>query len=198
MITNFSPLAPQPLQLGVTIHRPDLITEQVTLDDPAITVMTDLRKVNAVTIDPTATIEMANQRMKQRGVRMLLIMDEQDAIIGLITLTDLQGEKPLQYIRMNGGTRSDILVKDIMTPQSKMEVLCMADVSRARVGNVVATLEAAGRQHALAVDCAGEDKSQVLRGIFSASQIARQLNMEIQTTKVAQTFAEIEELLMSA
>jgi hypothetical protein len=30
-----------------------------------------------------------------------------------------------------------------------------------------------------------------VRGIFSASQIARQLGIAIQTTEVAQTFAEI-------
>jgi hypothetical protein len=41
------------------------------------------------------------------------------------------------------------------------------------------------------VDKAGPNESQVVRGIFSTSQIARQLGMEISTTEIAQTFAEI-------
>ena len=141
---------------------------------------------------------MADKRMKRRGVRLLLVVDDHDAIVGLITSTDMHGEKPMQHIQKHGGKHSDILVSDIMTPQSRLDVLCMADVVRAKVGNVVETLKQAGRQHALVVDRVEPDKPQVLRGIFSASQIARQLDMEIQTGTIAKTFAEIEVLLMSA
>jgi hypothetical protein len=37
-----------------------------------------------------------------------------------------------------------------------------------------------------------EANKQTLRGIFSASQIARQLGVELTTHEVARTFAEIE------
>jgi hypothetical protein len=39
------------------------------------------------------------------------------------------------------------------------------------------------------------DGRQVLRGIFSASQIARQLGVQIATHEMARTFAEIEALI---
>ncbi len=198
MTTSFIPLTSMPLESGVCIHRLDrLFSDVVTMVDPAIVVMTDLRKVNAVTIEADVTIEAASKRMKQRGVRLLLVADDHDVIIGLITSTDLQGEKPLQYIQKHGGKRSDITVGDIMTPQQSLEVLCMADVDRSKVGNVVETLKRTGRQHALVVDRLNDKQPQVLRGIFSASQIARQLDMEIQTGGIAKTFAEIETLLMS-
>jgi hypothetical protein len=48
------------------------------------------------------------------------------------------------------------------------------------------------------VDRHDTQKKQVIRGIISASQIARQLDIEIPTTEIAQTFAEIEALLASA
>lgn len=199
MTENFAPLTAMPLEVGVTIHRTDRVfNDNVTLDDPALVVMTDLRKVTAVTIDPMSTIKVAGRRMKQRGVRLLLVVDVHDAILGLITSTDLQGEKPMQHIQNHGGKWNEILVQDVMTPQVKMDVLCMEDVAGARVGNVVATLRRAGRQHALVVDRGSPGEKQVLRGIFSASQIARQLDMEIQTTEIAQTFAEIERLLIHA
>lgn len=198
-MTNYTPLASSPLESGVTIHRLDRVfSDVVRLDHPATVVMTDLRKVTAVTVAASVSIDVATKRMKQRGVRLLLVVDDHDVIFGLITSTDMQGEKPMQHIQRHGGKRSDILVRDIMTPQDKLEVLCMADVERASVGNIVETLKKAGRQHALVVDRAEPNKPQVLRGIFSASQIARQLDMEIQTNEIAKTFAEIETLLMSA
>ena len=79
----------------------------------------------------------------------------------------------------------------IMTPQEKLEVLCMKDVAAAKVGHIVATLKKCGRQHALVVDTEGPGQAQKVRGIFSASQVSRQLGMEIQTIQVAQTFAEV-------
>jgi hypothetical protein len=73
----------------------------------------------------------------------------------------------------------------------------MDDVRLAKVGHIVATLKAAGRQHAMVVDH-DEQGRQKVRGIFSASQIARQLGVVIQTTEIARTFAEVEAMLARA
>ena len=69
--------------------------------------------------------------------------------------------------------------------------MSLADVLRSEVGHVVATLKACGRQHALVVE-SETGGVQTLRGIFSASQIARQMGIPLQTTEVVRTFAEIE------
>jgi CBS domain-containing protein len=64
-------------------------------------------------------------------------------------------------------------------------------VETARVGHVLETLRRAGRQHALVVD--GERR---VRGIFSISQIARQLGVALPAGgEVARTFSEIEAAL---
>lgn len=190
---DYSPLASRSLSKGATFHQPrQTLPERVSLDSPAVDVMTDLQKVTAITIAPTRTVDAAKQRMIKRAVRLLLVVDEQNTILGLLTSSDILGEKPMQFIQKHGGRREDILVRDIMTPHEKLEVLCMADVKAAKVGGVVATLKKSGRQHALVVDKAGPDESQVVRGIFSTSRIARQLGTEISTTEIAQTFAEIQ------
>lgn len=195
---QYTPLASTTLEKGASFHSTERVFELIRLDDPAEMVMTDLKKVSAVTIAEKAPIEAANARMKHRGVRLLLVVDDNDAVVGLITSTDTHGAKPLQHIQKHGGTYRDILVQDIMTAQNKLEVIRMDDISRCRVGNVVATLKQAGRAHALVVDHLGDSRRQVIRGIISASQIARQLDIEIPTTEIAQTFAEIEALLASA
>ena len=64
------------------------------------------------------------------------------------------------------------------------------------VGDVIATLKHCCRQHALVVE-PGPDGEPLVRGIFSASQIARQMGIPLQTAEVARTFAEIEAAIAS-
>ena len=167
------------------------LPERVSLDDAALSVMTDLERISAVLIRPDDGIDEANRRMIQRGVRLLLVVDHARAVAGLITANDILGEKPLQVISQRGGRRQDIVVRDIMTPQHQLEVLDMRDVRGARVGHIVATLKETVRQHAVVVDLDAGGR-QRLRGLFSLTQIARQLGIALQTTEVARTFSEIE------
>lgn len=191
MPQHYSPLPPHSLGKLPTFHQPvQVLPEKVEMFSPATDVMTDLKKVMAVFIFVDRNIEAAQQRMVSSGVRLLLAIDEQNHVVGLITATDLMGEKPMQFIMKNGGKREDIRVRDIMTAQEKLEVLYMDDVATAKVGNIVATLKQSGRQHALVVD--REGNVEKVRGIFSLSQIARQLGLQIQTQEVARTFAEIQ------
>lgn len=189
---DYSPLPSRPLKALASFHRPtQLLAPRVFLDDPASSVMTDLKKVAAVTIDPEASIENANRTMIRHGVRLLLVADLHNHVLGIVTATDVLGEKPMQIIQSRGGTREDITVGDIMTPQERLEVLTMAVVSSAKVGHVLAYLKQTGRQHATVVDEDAAGK-QTLSGLFSATQIARQLGIRLQTVEVARTFAEIE------
>jgi CBS-domain-containing membrane protein len=191
VMNGYKVLPVVPLQKGASFLRPTQhMPERIGLDTPALEVMTDFSKVTAYTISPLETIEAARLRMIHHGVRMLLVVDEQNLILGLITATDLTSEKPMQVIQTQGIRHSDVLVKDIMTPRERLEVICIDDLKTAVVGDVVATLQAQGRQHALVAD-RHADRSQTLRGLFSASQIGRLLGMPIQTPSVARTFADI-------
>jgi CBS-domain-containing membrane protein len=165
--------------------------QRVDLDSPAIEVMTDLKRVQAITIGPDASIDAVNMAMLRNNVRSLLVADEKRCILGIITSTDTLGEKPMQVVRERGMRHDELLVRDIMTPRDRLEVISLSAVLSADVGHVVATLKLSGRQHALVAD---DDASgrQMIRGIFSASQIARQLGAPLQTTSIASTFAEIE------
>lgn len=163
---------------------------RVSLDDAAVSVMTDFQKVTAFTIDPDVSVDTAARVMRRRRVHLLLVVDVDNEVLGIITSNDLIGEKTLQCISARGIARADALVRDIMTPESRIEVISMDDVAHAHVGHVVATLKATGRRHAAVVD---EDANgrQVLRGLFAASQLERQLGEPVSTPEIAQTFAEI-------
>lgn len=162
---------------------------------PAILVMTDLRRQLAVTIEQGVSIDWALERMKTCGVRLLFVVDADENLQGLITSTDILGEKPLQYRQDYRVKREEILVGDIMTPRASLEVMIMDDVMKASVGDIVSTLQAVGRHHALILDRDVRSGKDAIRGIFSVSQISKQLDRLIDTTEVASTFAEVEMVL---
>lgn len=166
----------------------------VNVDSAALLVMTDLSRVPSATIAGDATLDLANQSMILRSVRLLLVVGEANKIAGVITSNDILGEKPVLVAQRRHSKRSDLCVADVMVPVENMEALRSEDVMKATVGNIVATLKAVGRAHALVVG-QRDDGKQSLLGIFSASQIARQLGVQIQTYEVARTFAEIEALI---
>ena len=195
MLTDYRPLPITHLLPETDFAQPEqALPQRVSIDSPAIEVMTDLAHVSAVIIRPGDTVDEANRRMHQRKVAMLLVVNEERHVVGIITANDVRGEKPMQVITERGGRRGDIAVRDIMTPQDKLEALRIADVRAARVGHIVATLKQAGRHHTLVTDIDSGGR-QRLRGVFSVTQIAKQLGVKIQTTETARTFSEIEALL---
>ncbi len=192
---DYQPLSHRPLANGAHFQYPSYPSGRVRLDSPALEVMTDFRKVAAATIDPDAPLNAANRFMIRRGVRLLLVTDDRREILGLITATDILGERPVKFAIDRSVKRQDILVRDIMTPRERLEALWFSDLATAEVGHVVATLKAAGRQHALVAESAEDGAGEVVRGVFSLSQIARQLGIQLAWSEVARTFGEIEAAL---
>jgi CBS-domain-containing membrane protein len=161
--------------------------KKVNLHSPAIEVMTDLRRVEALTTTEVINIDAAEKMMIDYGVRSLIVVDSEHKITGIITSTDILSDKPMQIIADRGLLHSDLLVRDVMTPAHKIKVIDLQDVMKAKVGDVIETLKQSGRQHALVADVL-DNGHQRLCGIFSATQIARQMQAE-KATEAATQFA---------
>jgi CBS domain-containing protein len=199
MDRDYQELPIRELGPGAGFRRPEQPQPaRVTLESPAREVMTDLARVSPATIRPQAPLEGANQFMISRGVRLLLVVDVRDVVLGVLTATDVLGEKALRVAVERGIRRGELTAGDLMTPAEAVQVIALADVEGARVGHVLETLRRAGRQHALVVEEVAEGgvRRALVRGIFSVSQLARQLGLLLpQAGEVARTFAEIEAAL---
>jgi hypothetical protein len=124
-----------------------------------------------------------------------LFVSRADGVLhGLITYNDLFGEKPVQYIREHGGSWEEILAQDVMTPLAQLEALQQSDVARANVGDIVETIRVTGRQHMLVSQTDGGGK-QVVTGLFSSTHIEKLLDIEIELSPRAQTFADLGRVL---
>ena len=97
MTRDYEALAIRELGPGAGFRRPlGAAPGRVTLESPAVEAMTDLSRTTPATIRPQAPIDAANQFMITRGVRLLLVVDERETVLGLITATDILGEGALR------------------------------------------------------------------------------------------------------
>ena len=170
----------------------------VTEYDNALKVMTDFNKIKPFIIEELASIDFANSKMIACGVRLLFVTNTNNQLAGLITASDLLGEKPIKHLQMHGGSRNDILVKDIMTGRNLLKTLKLSDVRNADVGDIVETMKSFGRQHILITQDSGGVLNTKICGIFSTTQISRQLGKEIELQPKASTFSEVESALASS
>ena len=169
------------------------VTEPIDLDSPALLVMTDLRHVRVVTIGPEIPLPTALTVMKHANVRLLAVIDEQRVITGLVSANDLMGEKPLRIANSERIRHEEVQVADIMSSTRDIQPLDFAAVEHASVRDVVAHLVETSRQHALVIEAGNTANDYVARGIFSATQIGRQLGQDIPTDSGrADSFADLE------
>lgn len=169
--------------------------ESASMTDPAVTVMTDLRRFRAITIAPSENIVFALELMKYAGVRLLVVVNTENSLLGLISARDIMGEKPMSIMARDKIQRNDVQVRQVMTPRSEIDPFTMADIERATVQDVVIKLREVRRQHALVIEPDDDGRGYVLRGIFSTTQIGRQLGIEISPEGQVQSFAEFEQLI---
>jgi CBS-domain-containing membrane protein len=190
MSREYPVLKHSPLAAGARVGSPPP-PSRLTPESPSLEAMTDLCRVEAATIAPHRSVVECNATMIARGVRLLFVEDAQRSVIGVITATDLVGEKPVRFMQERGVRHHEILVSDLMTPVADLESLDLQAVSHAQVGHIVATLKEAGRQHTFVTDEGGRR----ICGLFSATDVARRLGAEVPTHEVAASFAQIEAAL---
>lgn len=151
----------------------------VTLASPALDVMTDLAQVRAATISPDTDLNKAEQMMIQQGVRSLFVMSEFPCVDGLITASDLLGEKPMRLINQRNVQRQDLHVADVMTRLAALDALDYNELKAASVAAVVATFRQVGHTHLLVVQAATLQGPARIRGVISVTQVERQLGQAV-------------------
>jgi CBS-domain-containing membrane protein len=167
----------------------------VSRSSPALSVMTDLTKVRAAVAAPSTSLREAEQLMIQQGVRMLFVVNAASTFEGLITSTDLKGERQMRLVAQRGVHYDELTVGDVMTDLASLDAIDLELMKRATVGDVIATLGKFGRDHLLVVERHPVSKECGVRGIVSRAQIERQSGLKLPTARIASTFAEVEQAL---
>lgn len=180
MTTHYPALTFHNMPIGVSYTRPvEDYPERLTLESPAIDGMTDLRKITALTVERTNTLAATRERMGKLGVKMLLVTDATGAVAGIVTLTDLDSDRPAKIAAKSGEQPDDLLVQDIMTLRGRIEVLHLQDVVEANVGQILSSLREAGRRHALVLQAGQRGEPDQICGIFSLTRLCALIGLAI-------------------
>jgi CBS domain-containing protein len=157
--------------------------------------MTDLMQVKAATISAGASLMQAEQAMIYQGVRLLFVVNDMPQVEGLVTSTDLRGDRPMRIVNQRGAHYDELVVADVMTTVAQMDAMDYDTMTHATVSNVIATLKRHGRNHLLVVQASTEQTPERVRGVISRAQVERQTGTRIEITEIASSFAEIGQAL---
>jgi CBS domain-containing protein len=128
--------------------------------------------------------------MQSAKVKALVVIDHDEAILGLVSLKDTQGIKTGLAAQEKGVSPAQVTVGMVMTLAEQLETIQFKDLSNARVGHIAHILHEHDLQHLLVVDL-DEIGTAKVRGIFSATRISRQLGENISGTLSSQSVGEM-------
>lgn len=160
-------------------------TRPLDLDASALNVFTDFKYNMPFVIEADTPAVDTEMLMMKAHVKMKLVVDEKNDFLGIITLQDLSDENIIKSVAQ-GIDRSEIRVKDLMTPKSGLKAFAFEEIATASVGEVLNSLQKNGLQHCLVVDT----ETHLIRGLISASDIARKLHIPFSLHRQP-SFAEI-------
>jgi CBS domain-containing protein len=165
------------------------VAKTVDLDSSAIKVVTDFQQVPPVTVGPDVLIDRVHGLMLAAHVRLILVTDPPDRCLGAISVEDISQQRVIREVSQ-GFSREELTAKDFMRPRASLRAFDYGELGEASIRDVIAALEDSGEQHCLVID----RETRRIRGIISASDIARTLHVPIRLEK-APSFASIFEAL---
>jgi CBS domain containing-hemolysin-like protein len=159
--------------------------DDITLNSSALSIFTDFKEHQPIVIDGDTPAVQTEFLMRKAHVRLKLVVDKEGEMIGTISLNDLDEQHFIQHLG-KGMLREDIQVKDLMIPRTHIKALDYRDLLRSTIDDVIHSLQQNHQRHCLVLD----SEHHHIRGIISASDIARRLHMPLVIEK-RPTFVDI-------
>ncbi|PAY00042.1 hypothetical protein CKO50_17340 [Pseudoalteromonas sp. HM-SA03] len=160
-------------------------SEPLNMDSSAVKVVTDFTRRQPQVIAKDVDIDHALYMMKNGHVRSKLVVDDDDNFLGVVNCRDLTGRKVLSVAQRKQVSREDVCVEDVMVSKEELYAVPYEMVAKSTIGDVLETLQSLGLQHVLLVGSEG------LRGMISASDIARALHIPVSILQKPTSFKEI-------
>jgi CBS domain-containing protein len=148
----------------------------VSLDDPAsIQVMTDFTCEPAFAVEASRRVEDAINDMFRFGVRTLLVVQPDAAVLGMITSYDIQGHRALHFLEQSArADRAETEVRHLMTRWGDLTTIDWQTVRVASAADILNILRATGASHLLVCEETA-DGFTLLRGLLSRKRLERQV-----------------------
>lgn len=167
-----------------------VVENKVSVDSSAMAVFTDFKQYLPHVIDENAPATRVEKIMRQSHVRMMLVVDANNAFIGIITSENVNEQHIVQQIAEQKVQRDALVVRDFMQPKTSLMSFDFTELAKSSVGDVVETLKDYGQHHCLVLD----RNEHEVRGVISVSDIARELKAPL-NVQDKPTFSELTRVL---
>jgi CBS domain-containing protein len=173
--------------------QPPALPEVTHIHDPALSVMVNFKYHTPPVISAHKSLEEAQVEMRLYHLPVLIVVDSEKNVLGIVTSEDILGEKPVKISHEKRIPRSEIEVEMVMLPFKNNVFLEMEDLTHARVGHIIQTFRESKQHVLLVVKTDPATHTQKIFGLFSASLISRQLDKDLmQVLSEAQSIAELQ------
>lgn len=169
-----------------TIERP-ADNEHLNLESPACEVFTDFNQHIPLMLEQSTSVNDAIDLMKRTHVKLKLVIDSRESFRGVISLADLLSVRVMRAAQETGLSRDDLTVAQVMTRRENLHAINIDDMAASRIGDLLATMQTFGDQHVLVVD----PRKGSIRGMISATDIARSLHIPVSINARANSFSEV-------
>jgi CBS-domain-containing membrane protein len=159
----------------------------IDINSSALRILTDFSTQKPLMIEEQTSVEDAKALMKRAHVRLKLVIDHEENFKGIVSLADLVSVKVIQARERTGLPLADLAVTDVMTEHKALRGIDLRELKQARIGDLLSTMQSVGEQHVLVID----KVDGCIRGIVSASDIARRLHVPVFIAERAHTFSDI-------
>ncbi|MGS2745242.1 CBS domain-containing protein [Halomonas sp. LS-001] len=177
--------SPKPLiHLGETPRLTTPEARSLTLESPALSVLTDFSKVKPQSIYAETPVDEAHLKMRHSGIRLLFILDKTDHCIGVLTAKEVIGTRLINLaMQQRNLDRAEVTAEMIMTPWQKLSAMPLEQLVSLTIEDLVLCMESFAEQHLLITEHQA-DQTLSVRGIISATDIQNAMGNKT-TMKVA-------------
>lgn len=153
--------------------------------EPALKVAEPFAEMALLQLSQSLTLPEVEREMHEHGVRFACIHDAQGEWVGIMQARELHSRHSTAVAGLLQLRWSELPVQYVMQSIKALPVLTYQQVKTAQIGDIAATLQAAGRDFALI------EKSGELWGLLSSMTILQRTGESIRLYPKATTFVEV-------
>ena len=185
-MSNFKELRTQNISHGVIASTFADDQPLIDLSSPALKMVNNFTQKTPIRAEHGTTITDALKQVSAQQSGFVLVTDEHQKLIGLVSSADLQSSKITIIAERLNMQRSEVSLRDIMTPVSRLTGVSMQSLSYACIGDALQTMEHQGTMFLLVTTASNE-----ICGLISARQIAKTLHIPVHISPIAHSFSEV-------
>lgn len=168
---------------------------RLTLSSPALSVLHDFQQHPPATLLDKLSVEKALELFKSLQLRYLLVENTNTSFQGILSAADVLGPNLMAQMQLHHLLPGEMQVRDLMVPRSELWTVPYASVCKAKVGDVLHTLEMSGQLYLCVHDFPSQSDSE-LRGLFCARDIAERLGDRWTPALWSRSFSQLRSTLL--